>query len=307
MRKLALFLAALALALPIAPAAAQKTTIGVSLPQDDNPFYIAMLRGIRARAQELGMEVVYVSSQEDKARQINGVQDLIARGVKGILISPIDATGVNAAYDAAAAAKIPIISVARGSTSPNQTLHVAMDEKQIGRDIGARIAQQIGGKGKVALISGPPGSPTFKNLADGIKESFAKSGGVQVVFEQYGALTRERGLKLAEDALTAHPDIVAIYSANDDVALGASQAVVAAGKKGKVFVSGMNGIPPALRAVKDGSLGVTVELNPVTWGRLGVDMLADYLKGKKYQQQVFIKHELVDAKNVDAKLPSAKK
>src|SRR5262249_55589774 len=110
-------------------------TIGVSLAQDDNPFYIAMLRGIRARVQELGWEVATVSANEDKLKQINGVQDLVARGVQGILISPIDAVGVNAAYDAAAAAKIPIVSVARGSASPNQTIHVAMDEKQIGRDI----------------------------------------------------------------------------------------------------------------------------------------------------------------------------
>ena len=104
-----------------APAPADKVTIGVSLAQDDNPFYIAMLRGIRARAQELGWDVATVSANEDKLKQINGVQDLVARGVKGILISPIDAVGVNAAYDAAAAAKVPIVSVARGSTSPNQT------------------------------------------------------------------------------------------------------------------------------------------------------------------------------------------
>ena len=303
MRKLLAILSLLASALPGAPALAQKTLIGVSLPQDDNPFYIAMLRGIRARAGELGFEVITVSSQEDKAKQINGVQDLIARGVKGILISPIDATGVNAAYDAAASARIPIISVARGSTSPNQTLHVAMDEKQIGRDIGGWIARGIGGKGKVALLAGPAGSPTFKNVLDGMKESFGKAPGIQVAFEQFGALTRERGLKQSEDALVANPDLAAIYAANDDVGLGASQAVVAAGKKGKVLVTGMNGIPPALRAVKDGSLGLTVELNPVTWGRLGVDVLADYLKGEKREQRVYIKHELVDSKNIDAKLP----
>ncbi|MGH8680076.1 MAG: substrate-binding domain-containing protein [Burkholderiales bacterium] len=302
MKRLFAVLAALAVAAPWAPAVGQKTTIGVSLPQDDNPFYIAMLKGIRARAAELGWDVVYVSSQEDKAKQINGVQDLIARGVKGILISPIDATGVNAAYDAAAAARIPIVSVARGSSSPNQTLHVAMDEKQIGRDIGTWITASAGGKGKVAFIAGPPGAPTFKNLTDGVKESFAK-GGLQVVFEQYGALTRERGLKLAEDALTANPDLVAIYAANDDVALGAAQAVQAAGKKGKVKVTGMNGIPPALRAVADGTLSLTVELNPVNWGRLGVDVLAGYLKGEKYRQQVFIKHELIDAKNIGVKMP----
>jgi ribose transport system substrate-binding protein len=125
------------------PLSAQgRITVGVSLAQDDNPFYIVMLRGIRARAQELGWDVATVSSNEDKLKQINGVQDLIARGVKGILISPIDAVGVNAAYDAAAAAKVPIISVARGSTSPNQTLHVAMDERQIGRDIATWTVQR---------------------------------------------------------------------------------------------------------------------------------------------------------------------
>jgi ribose transport system substrate-binding protein len=296
-RRTLLALLAVSLAAPV-PALAQKITIGVSLPQDDNPFYIAMMKGIKSRASELGWEVITVSSQEDKAKQISGVEDMIARGVKGILISPIDAVGVNAAYDAAAAAKVPIISIARSSKSPNQLLHVAMDEKQIGRDIGNYIAKHIDGKGKVALIAGPPGAPTFKNLTDGIKESFAKYSGIQIVFEQYGGLTRERGLKLAEDALVANPDLAAIYGANDDVALGAAQAVVAAGKKGKVLVTGMNGVPPALRAVQDGSLTMTVELNPVLWGRLGVDVLAGYLKGEKYQQQVFIKHVLVDSSNI---------
>lgn len=296
--------AAIASALVFGPVQAQqKVTIGVSLPQDDNPFYVALLRGIRARAGEVGMEVITVSSQEDKAKQINGVQDMIARGVKGILISPIDAVGVNAAYDAAAAAKIPIVSVARASNSPNQTLHVAMDEKQIGRDIATWTLKTVGGKGKVALLTGPAGSPTFKNLQDGYMEVLGKNPGVSVVFNQAGALTRERGLKQIEDALAANPDLVAIYAANDDVALGASQAVAAAGKKGKIAVTGMNGVPPGLRAVKEGAMSLTVELNPVTWGRLGVDVLAGYLKGEKFQQQVFIKHELIDATNIDAKLP----
>src|SRR5258707_2887680 len=134
-----------ALALTAPAIGQQKITIGVSLAQDDNPFYIAMLRGIRARAEELGWDVATVSANEDKLKQINGVQDLIARGVKGILISPIDAVGVNAAYDAAAAAKVPIVSVARGSTSPNQTIHVGMDEKQIGRDIAEWTAQKLRG------------------------------------------------------------------------------------------------------------------------------------------------------------------
>src|ERR1043166_2445118 len=170
-------------ALSSSPALAQgKVTVGVALAQDDNPLYILMLRGIRARAQEVGWDVVVVSSNEDKLKQINGVQDLIARGVKGVLISPIDAVGVNAAYDAAARAKIPIISLARGSASPNQTLHVAINERQIGADIAEWTAKHIGGQGKVAMILGPSGAPAFRNLAEGYSEVMARPPGIKIVF-----------------------------------------------------------------------------------------------------------------------------
>jgi ribose transport system substrate-binding protein len=298
--------AVLAFGLSAVPSQAQqKTTIGVSLAQDDNPFYIAMLRGIRDRAQELGWDVVTVSANEDKAKQINGVQDLIARGVKGILISPIDAVGVNAAYDAAKAANVPIISVARGSTSPNQTLHVAMDEKQIGRDIAEWTAKSIGDEGKVAMLTGPSGVPTFRNLADGYTEVMAKFPKIQIAFRSDGPLTRERGLKQAEDVMVANPDLKAIYAANDDVALGAMQAVIAAGRTDKTIVTGMNGVPPALRGIKDGTLAMTVELNPVQWGRLGVDTLAAYLKGEKVEPRVFIRHNIIDKTNIDQKLPKS--
>jgi ribose transport system substrate-binding protein len=287
--------------LPSAAPAQQKTVIGVSLAQDDNPFYIAMLRGIRARAEELGWEVATVSANEDKVKQINGVQDLVARGVKGVLISPIDAVGVNAAYDAAKAANVPIVSVARGSTSPNQTLHVAMDEKQIGRDIAEWTAKAIGEEGKVAMLLGPSGAPTFRNLGEGYAEVMAKYPKIQIVSKSDGPLTRERGVKQTEDALVANPDLKAIYTANDDVALGAMQAVLAG--NAKTIVTGMNGVPPALRAVKDGKLAMTIELNPVLWGRLGVDVLAQYLKGDKVEPRVFIKHVIIDKTNIDEKLP----
>ena len=81
------------------------------------------------------------------------------------------------------------------------------------------------------------------------------------------------------------------------------QAVLAADRSGKTIVTGMNGVPSALRAVKDGKLAMTVELNPVLWGRLGVDVLASYLKGEKVEPRVFIKHVIIDQTNIDAKLP----
>src|ERR1700741_5499818 len=146
---------------------------------------------------------------------------------------------------------------------------------------------------------GPSGAPTFRNLGDGYREVMAKHPKIQLVVKHDGPLTRERGVKQAEDALVAHPDLKAIYTANDDVALGAMQAVLAANRKGKTLVTGMNGVPPALRAVKEENLALTVELNAFEWGRLGVGMLDRMLRGETVGKQVFIKHRLIDATNVD--------
>jgi ribose transport system substrate-binding protein len=292
-------LAAGAAGLPAGVRAQDQVMLGVALPQDYNPFYIAMLEGIRARAAELGWEVVATSSNEDKAKQISGVEDLVVRGADGILISPIDAVGVNAAYSAAAEAGIPIISVARGSASPDQTFYIPMDEVKIGEEIGRWTAEAIGGAGKVALLLGPSGAPTFRNLEQGYMQALEDYPDIEVAFKTDGPLTRERGLKEAEDALVAHPDLKAVYTANDDVALGAMQAVIATGREGETLVTGMNGVPPALAAVKEGTLAMTVQLRPADWGRLGVDVMKQFLDGTPPDGQVYVGHRLIDASNVD--------
>lgn len=305
-------LAALALvpllsASPMTNAIAQNKeyTIGVALASDTNPFYIAMRRGMEARAKELGVKVVFVTANEVIAQQVTGINDLVARKVDGILVSPIDAVAVAAAYQAAGEARIPVISVARHANSPHQSAFVAMDEKGVGRDIGNWIGKAIG-SGDIAMITGPAGAATFRNINAGLDESFKAQPQVKIVYRKDAALTREDGLKYAEDILVARPNIKAIYCANDEVALGAAQAVTAAGKRGQIIVTGMNGIPPALQAVKNGSLGLTVELNPVTWGRLGLDTMVDWLNGKRSSETVTVRHVLIDSGNVAGALPPPK-
>ena len=286
--------------------AQQKTTIGVSLAQDDNPFYIAMLGGIRARAQELGWDVATVSANEDKLKQINGVQDLVARGVKGILISPIDAVGVNAAYDAAAAAKIPIVSVARGSASPNQTIHVAMDEKQIGRDIAEWTAKKLGGKGKVALLIGTERRADVQESRRRLQRGDGEiSRHPDRVPRRRPAHARARGQAGGRRAGRQPRPRRDLHRQRRRRARRHAGGAMRANRKGKTLVTGMNGVPPALRAVKEDNLAMTVELNPVQWGRLGVDVLATYLKGEKVDPRVFIKHVIIDSGNIDAKLPKS--
>ncbi|WP_270937169.1 substrate-binding domain-containing protein [Falsiroseomonas oryzae] len=299
MNRRAFGLAAAGLALSAGRAAAQEAvTIGVSLASDTNPFYIAMRRGMDERARELGWRLRFVTANEDVVAQNNGVLDLIAQRVNGILISPIDAVATRAAYEAAARANIPIISVARHADSPHQTLYVAMDEVQIGRDVANWVIRAMGGPGQVAMIAGPQGAATFRNLAAGFSEVITRAPGVQVVARRDVALTRDEGLRVAQDLLVAHPNLRAIYGGNDDIALGAAQAVAQSGRAGQVIVTGLNGIPPALAAVRRGDVSLTVELNPATWGRLGIDTMARWLRGERGFDRVNVGHVLVDRSNV---------
>jgi ribose transport system substrate-binding protein len=289
-----------ALALPALarPGLAQEVVVGVSLSSDTNPFYIAMRRGMEARANELGWRTRFVTANEDVVAQNNGVLDLIAQRVSGILISPIDARATRAAYEAAAGAQIPIISIARHADSPQQSAFVAMDEVGIGRDIARWMLRAIDNAGEVAIIAGPQGAATFRNLATGFNEVMTASPGVRIVARRDIALTREEGLRVAQDLLVAHPNLKAIYGGNDDIALGAAQALGQAGRAGQVVVTGLNGIPPALAAVRRGDIGLTVELNPVAWGRLGMDTMARWLRGERGLGQVNVGHLLVDRSNV---------
>jgi len=294
------------LALSALPVHAQKKVVGLSLASDTNPFYIVMRNGVEARAKELGWEVRVVTANEDVNKQVNGVMDLVAQKVDGILISPIDAVATGAAYEAAHKANIPIISIARGAKSAYQTLFVAMDSVQIGRDVAAWAAQTARGKGKVGMIAGPAGANVFEELAQGFKEQMAKNKDMPIVFEHHVALTREQGLKQAEDLLVGHPDVRVIYAGNDELALGAAQAVAAAGKKSGVLITGLNGVPPALAAVTKGDMDMTVVLSPIVWGRLGVDVMANWFKGERPKQKVFIKHILATKENAAKYMPPKK-
>ena len=282
-------------------------TIGVALASDTNPFYIAMLKGIKARAKKNGYKVSVVNAEEDIAKQLNGINDLIAKGVDGILISPIDARALCSAYDKAEKAKIPMMSIARGSACKSQLLHVGLNELKVGKDTAAWTAKKIGSKGKVAMLAGPAGAQAFINFAKGYADEMAKHPGIKIVFRREMLLTRENGLKNGEDALVAHPDLKAIYGANDELGMGAAQAVAAAGKTKDIVVTGLNGIPPAVAAVNRGFMDLTVSVSPFAFGNVGVDTMVSYLSGKGFGKKVLVGHVLVDKNNAKKFLRKKKK
>ena len=114
-----------------------------------------------------------------------------------------------------------MMSIARGSACKDQLVHIAIDEVKVGGEIAAWTAKKIGGKGDVAVLAGPAGAQAFINLAKGYTDEMAKHPGIKIVFRHEMLLTRENGLKFGEDALVAHPNLKAIYGANDEIGLGA--------------------------------------------------------------------------------------
>ena len=308
MRKLAAVSLAFALAAASSNLAAQArpVTLGVALASDTNPFYIQVKRGIDARAKELGWNVSYVSANEVVATQNDGIGDLIAKRVDAIIVSPIDSVAVSSSYEAAARAKIPVVSVVRTVHSPSQRVAVTGNFQKIGLDTARWMAKAIQGSGKVAMIEGPAGADLFRDFAQGFQAGVKEHKDMSIVFRKEGPLTREFGLRMAEDILVAHPDVKGIYCGNDEQALGAAQAVAAVGKQGEIVVTGSNAVPAALRAVKAGTLGMSVDLQPFAWGRLGASTVARVLGGEPVPPVVDIDYALIDRTNVEKSLQGLK-
>lgn len=276
---------------PIATANAQdkKFHVGVSLPEAQNPFYVAMGKSIVKTFEDRGIRATLLAANSDVNEQVSNVNDLIAAKVDAILISPIDLEGPAPAVQKAHDAGIPIFMIARKLDARYQDLwktFIGFDLAVCGRMKGEWLVANSK-PGKVAMLLGTAGSALAIEQERGFRE-VVEPAGFEIVWAQNSTQTRENGLKLTEDALVAHSDLVAVYGSNDDMALGASQAVKSAGKKGEIAVLGLNGAPPALAAVHHGDMAMTVSLDPVSWGRQGATVVSDYLLDGKEPASQFI-------------------
>jgi ribose transport system substrate-binding protein len=275
-------------------------TIGVVLASATNPLYVAMEQGIRSRAEELNVNVRFIVAEEDQLRQINGVQDLITSKVDALIVSPISSEGAIVAYEAAKDAGIPIISVARSINRPDlETTYVGMNIVEDGRTIARWLAEKLGGKGKIAMLKGVAGASFTMDLEKGFKEVMAGYPEIQIVAEVNSTITKESGLKYSENFLTGHPDLNAIYGANDELALGAIQAAEAVNRLDSLLITGYNGVPAAIEAVKAGKLSMTTSLRPQGWGRLALETAVKIVNGEQvpgivYNQTIVVDQEIVN-------------
>lgn len=275
-------------------------TIGVDLSLASDPFFVAMSDGIQAEAAKLGVETVITYSDYDPNKQLANIQDLVARGVDGILASPADVQAAIPAYEVASQADIPIMSIADHTDPDVETSFIGAPWGEFGADIAEWTCDEGGGNGPVAMIKGPAGVSFVEEMEDGYKEYMSSDcPGMPIVFEANVPTTRDEALKAAQDALTANPDLRAVFTQIDDMAAGAIQVVEEQPGSEDVLVTGFNGDKVGYDLLREGALDMTIALKPYQWGGLGVRTMVDYLNGEDVPPLVRIDSVLIDQSNID--------
>ncbi len=268
-------------------------TIGLVISTLNNPFFVTLRDGAQRAADAAGVKLTIVDAQDDSAKMIAGIEDLITKKVNALIINPTDSDAVVPAIQKANAAGIPVFTVDRGANGGTVVSHIASDNVAGGRMAAEFLCNAIGGKGKVVELQGIAGTSAARDRGQGFNEYMSTScQGVEIVAQQTADFNRDRGLRVFENILQAQPEINGVFAHNDEMILGAIQAAEAAGRSGIVFV-GFDAIDDATKAVQEGKLAATVAQQPDLMGQIAVETVVKYLKGDKVDASIPVPLNLV--------------
>jgi len=259
-------------------------TIAQSMPTLNNPWYVLFANGSKDMAAALGAEINQVTNPEsnawDPGTQIGRIENLIATNPDVISIDPTSTDGINAAIDEAMSKGIPVVmSGTRVSTKVN--VSITADNKQGGKLCGEYLGKRLNGKGKVVIILGTPGRDVIQNRENGFRTAISAYPGIQIVAEQVANLERAQAVSVMETILQANPDIDAVWAANDEMALGAIEALRSVNKVGSVLVGGFDAAPDAVNAISKGEMHFTANQIPYEIGVRAIAMAVIIAKGQK--------------------------
>lgn len=277
-------------------------TIGVSFAAPRIALYAGMQKGIQAEAKKLGVDVVFTDAGGDPLKQANDINDLIAKNVDGILVSAIDAKAMVAPLNAAKAANIPVMTVARDvEDKSSRASYIGNDWGKSGQQIAQWTCENVK-SGKIIMIKGPSAAPYVQEMTKAYKAvvGSAECPDMSVAHEvNVSALTSEEGLKATKASLSAVPDAKVVYANLDDFLTGVVQAINEAGKNGQITVTGFDGIPSTLAMVRDGRVGFEIALQPKKWGATALQTMVGKLDGKDTPSAVNIETRPFDKTNSD--------
>ena len=270
-------------------------TIGLSVSTLNNPFFVSLKDGIIAAAEEKGMKTIVVDAQDDSATQVSGVEDLIQQGVDILLINPTDSAAISTAVEYANSVGIPVITLDRSSDSGDVVTLVASDNEAGGQMAAEYITELLGENAIVAELEGTPGASATRERGAGFHSIAVEK--LQIVSKQTGDFDRTKGLNVMENMIQGNGNIQAVFAHNDEMALGALEAINSAGKD--LIVIGFDGIDDALASIRNGHLTATVAQQPVLMGEMAVQAAIDYIQGKEVEKVIAAPLKLVTKDTVD--------
>ncbi|MBX4149748.1 ribose ABC transporter substrate-binding protein RbsB [Paenibacillus lautus] len=263
--------------------------IGLSISTLNNPFFVSLKDGVVAEATKQGMEVVVVDAQNDSAKQSNDVDDLIQQGVNALLINPTDSSAISTVVQTANSLGIPVITLDRSADQGEVAALVASDNVKGGQMAAEYIVDQLGKDTKVIELEGVPGASATRERGQGFHEIADEQ--LNVVAKQAADFDRTKGLTVTENLLQGNPDAKAIFAHNDEMALGAIEAIQSSGKD--IMVIGFDGNDDALKSIEAGNLTATVAQQPELIGQLAVGAAKDVLQGKEVEKNIAAPLKLV--------------
>ena len=307
LRRTCLAGAALATAMMLggtAPAVAEGETIMTSVPSLGFPFFVHMMKELEAEAEVLGVETIQSDGQNSTPKQTADVETAIIQGVDGIVISPIEVDAMAPALQQAVENGIPVVTIDRRVDGVDGILaHVGADNVLGGEAQGRFIMEKFPNGATIVNLQGQPGaSPAIDRNAGVHNVLDPHSDKYPFIAEQTAFFARDKGLSVTESLLAGldtPPDV--IVAANDDMALGALEAVTALGLRDQITIIGFDALPEALASVRDGGLAGTVEQFPGGQSRKAMQVMVGHLQeGAAPESDVILLTPIViSADNID--------
>ena len=304
------FLLASALALFSAAGRAAPLTVGFSQIGAESGWRTANTDSVKAEAAKRGIKLVFSDAQQKQENQIKALRSFVAQGVDVIAFSPVVETGWEPVLREIKQAGIPVVLTDRAVAVSDPSLYVTFigaDFVEEGRRAGRWLADKTGGQAVIAELVGTPGSAPAIDRKKGFEEILAAHPGMKIVLSQSGDFTRAGGKEVMEAFLKSPQgrQITALFAHNDDMALGAIQAIEEAGlKPGKdITIISIDGVRGAFEAMVAGKLNCTVECNPLVGPQM-FDLIEAVAAGKKVPPVVRVKENVFDQSQAAAALPT---
>ena len=269
-----------------------KPAIGLAVSTQSNPFFVTLKKGAEEEAQKQGLTLITVDAQDDPAKQIASIEDLIQKKVKVIQVNPTDSDAVVGAVKAANAAGIPVVTLDRSVNGGEVASHVASDNVAGGKMAAEYLLEKIGNQGDVVELEGIPGASAARERGQGFHDVIDQAKDVKVVGRQPADFDRAKGLSVMENILQANKNVKGVFAHNDEMALGAVQALEAAGMK-DVTVVGFDATDDAVNAVKAGKMSATVAQKPELIGKTAVDAAKKIIDGQPVDKSLPVPLDLV--------------